>query len=108
MVEPAITAAEALDATVVNMRFVKPLDTKVIAELAHSHDLIVTIEENSLLGGAGSAVAEFLLSHGNSTSIEIMGLPDKFLEHGDRKQMLADCGLDAKGIITTVQKYFPA
>ncbi|NQZ53025.1 MAG: 1-deoxy-D-xylulose-5-phosphate synthase [Piscirickettsiaceae bacterium] len=108
MVEPAITAAEALDATVVNMRFVKPLDTKVIAEIANSHDLIVTIEENSLLGGAGSAVAEFLLSLDNSTSIEIMGLPDKFLDHGDHKQMLADCGLDAKGIITAVQKYFPA
>ena len=108
MVQPALEAAEILNATVVNMRFVKPLDTKTIVEMAKSHDLIITIEENAHLGGAGSGVAEFLLSIGNNIPIEIMGLPDKFLDHGDHKQMLADCNLDAQGIINNVNQHFPA
>lgn len=108
MVQPAIEAAETLDATVINMRFVKPLDQTIIKQIAENHDLIVTIEENAQLGGAGSGVAEFLLSIGNSTALEIMGLPDKFLSHGDHKSMLAECGLNSAGIIATVQKHFPA
>jgi len=107
MVQPALEAAENLNATVVNMRFVKPLDHKVIEEMANSHELIITIEENTCIGGAGSGVAEFLISIGSNVAIKILGLPDKFLDHGVHKQMLADCGLDAKGIIDTVKKYFP-
>jgi 1-deoxy-D-xylulose-5-phosphate synthase len=108
MVQPALEAAQKLHATVVNMRFVKPLDTTMIEEMAKNHDLIITIEENARLGGAGSGVAECLLTIGNNTPIEIMGLPDKFLDHGDHKQMLADCNLDAQGIINTAKQYFPA
>ncbi|MFW5451590.1 MAG: 1-deoxy-D-xylulose-5-phosphate synthase [Methylophagaceae bacterium] len=108
MVQAALDAAETLDATVVNMRFVKPLDSKMIEQVANNHDLLITIEENASLGGAGSAVAELLLSINNNAPVEIMGLPDKFLDHGDHKQMLANCGLDAAGIIASAQKYFPA
>ncbi len=107
MVPAAMEAAENLGATVINMRFIKPLDSQLINEIADSHDLIITIEENAHLGGAGSGVAEWLLSIGNTTAVEIMGLPDKFLCHGDHKQMLSTCGLDAKGIIATVKKHFP-
>ncbi len=108
MVQPAIDAAEQIDATVVNMRFVKPLDQNVIKTIADTHDLIITIEENAALGGAGSAIAEYLLSIGSHTAISIMGLPDKFIDHGEHKQQLADCGLDANGIIDTVRQHFPA
>ncbi|MBL1321098.1 MAG: 1-deoxy-D-xylulose-5-phosphate synthase [Methylophaga sp.] len=108
MVAPAVEAAETLDATAINMRFIKPLDTQLISDIAANHDLIITIEENTHIGGAGSGIAEFLLSVGNSIPIEIMGLPDKFLNHGDHKTMLSECGLDAAGIIATVKKHFPA
>tara|TARA_R110002050_G_scaffold57423_3_gene129071 strand:- start:209411 stop:211246 length:1836 start_codon:yes stop_codon:yes gene_type:complete len=108
MVQAALDAAEQLNATVINMRFVKPLDTALIEKMAHTHELIITIEENTHLGGAGSAVAEYLLAIGNSTPIKIIGLPDKFIDHGEHKQMLSDCGLDAKGIIDTVNNHFPA
>lgn len=108
MVQPALDAAKELNATVVNMRFVKPLDHRLIEDMANSHDLIVTIEENTYLGGAGSGVAEYLLAIGNTTPIKIMGLPDKFIDHGEHKQMLSNCGLDAKGIIDTVNNHFAA
>ncbi|HEC58497.1 MAG TPA: 1-deoxy-D-xylulose-5-phosphate synthase [Methylophaga sp.] len=108
MVQPAMDAAEQLNATVVNMRFVKPLDNAMIEQMANTHDLIITIEENTSLGGAGSAVAEHLIAIANSTPIKIMGLPDKFIDHGEHKQMLSQCGLDAKGIIDTVKNHFPA
>lgn len=108
MVQPAFDAAEQLNATVVNMRFVKPLDTALIEKMAKTHALIITIEENASLGGAGSAVAEFLISIGNTTPIKIMGLPDKFIDHGEHKQMLSDCGLDKQGIIDTVNNHFLA
>ena len=108
MVQPALDAAEVIDATVVNMRFVKPLDQSIIKEIADNHDLIITIEENAVLGGAGSGVAEYLLSLGDKTSICIMGLPDKFIDHAEQKQQLASCGLDAKGIIDTVKTHFAA
>ena len=108
MVQPALDAAAIVDATVVNMRFVKPLDTSLIDQIAVSHELIITIEENAMLGGAGSAIAEYLISQANSTLISIMGLPDKFIDHGEHKQQLADCGLDSDGIIDTVNKHFTA
>ena len=108
MVQPALEAAETLNATVVNMRFVKPLDQTTIEDMANSHDLIVTIEESAVLGGAGSGVNEYLHSIRNNTAVINLGLPDKFLDHGEHKQMLANCGLDAKGIIDTVNHYFAA
>lgn len=108
MVQPALDAAKVINASVVNMRFVKPLDHNLIEKMANTHDLIVTIEENTCLGGAGSGVAEYLLAIGNTTAIKIMGLPDKFIDHGEHKQMLSHCGLDAKGIIDTVENHFAA
>lgn len=99
----ALTAAETLDATVADMRFVKPLDAALIAELANSHDLLVTIEENAIMGGAGSAVSEHLAAKNCKTSILNLGLSDTFIEHGKVPQMLADEGLDADGIIGAVR-----
>jgi 1-deoxy-D-xylulose-5-phosphate synthase len=108
MVQAAQEAGEILNATVVNMRFIKPLDNDLIARLAASHELIITIEENTKLGGAGSGVAEYLLAKGSTTPIKILGLPDNFLDHGQHQQMLADCGLSSEGIINTVKQHFPA
>jgi len=99
----ALTAAETLDATVADMRFVKPLDAALVAELANSHDLLVTIEENAIMGGAGSAVGEHLAATNCKTSILNLGLSDTFIEHGKVPQMLADEGLDADGIIGAVR-----
>ncbi len=99
----ALTAAQTLDATVADMRFVKPLDTALIAELATSHDLLVTIEENAIMGGAGSAVGEHLAAKNCRTPILNLGLSDTFIEHGKVPQMLADEGLDADGIIRAVR-----
>lgn len=99
----ALTAAQTLDATVADMRFVKPLDTALIAELAASHDLLVTIEENAIMGGAGSAVGEHLAATNCRTPILNLGLSDTFIEHGKVPQMLADEGLDADGIIRAVR-----
>ncbi len=95
MVKPALEAGEALDATVVNMRFVKPLDTAVIQELARTHELLVTVEEHQVLGGAGSAVCEVLKG---KTKVLLLGLPDRFIDHGDPGRLLASVGLDAEGI----------
>ena len=99
----ALTAAQTLDATVADMRFVKPLDTALIAELATSHDLLVTVEENAIMGGAGSAVGEHLAATNCRTPILNLGLSDTFIEHGKVPQMLADEGLDADGIIRAVR-----
>jgi 1-deoxy-D-xylulose-5-phosphate synthase len=96
MVKPALEAGEALDATVVNMRFVKPLDTAVIAELARTHELLVTVEEHQVMGGAGSAVCEVLAD--TKTRVLLLGLPDRFIDHGDPGRLLASVGLDAEGI----------
>ena len=95
MVKPALEAGEALGATVVNMRFVKPLDTAVIEELARTHELLVTVEEHQVLGGAGSAVCEVLKGR---TKVLLLGLPDRFIDHGDPGRLLASVGLDAEGI----------
>ncbi|MCC5857286.1 MAG: 1-deoxy-D-xylulose-5-phosphate synthase [Ectothiorhodospiraceae bacterium] len=102
MVTPAETAAETLDATVVNMRFVKPLDTDLLAQVARDHRLLVTVEENVVAGGAGSGVAEWLAETGHGVTIRHIGLPDRFLSHGSREALLHQAGLDAEGIRSTV------
>jgi 1-deoxy-D-xylulose-5-phosphate synthase len=108
MLHPALQAAERLDATVANMRFVKPLDVALVTELARSHDAIVTVEEGCTMGGAGSAVMEALQAAGLSTPVLALGLPDEFVEHGDPAKLLAHCGLDATGIEQSVLKRFGA
>jgi len=103
MLKPSLEAAEELNATVANMRFVKPLDDDLILSLAENHDLLVTIEENTIMGGAGSAVLESLESKGISTSVLQLGLPDTFIDQGDPVQMLVDCGRDKIGIIKAIR-----
>lgn len=98
MLSPSLAAAEKLDATVANMRFIKPLDTTLILQLASTHDLIVTVEENTLMGGAGSAVLEAMQQMHLNNAVLCLGLPDTFIEHGVHESMLAECGLDANGI----------
>jgi 1-deoxy-D-xylulose-5-phosphate synthase len=103
MLKPALDAAEDLGATVANMRFVKPLDEELVAQLAGSHRLLVTVEENVVMGGAGSAVAESLQRQGLDVPLLQLGLPDRFVEHGDTATLLARCGLDRDGIIQAVR-----
>jgi 1-deoxy-D-xylulose-5-phosphate synthase len=102
MLAPALAAAEALDATVANMRFVKPLDRALIEQLALGHDLVVTVEENVVAGGAGSGCAEALNAAGIATPVLHLGLPDKFIDHGDPAKLLALQGLDAAGIQASI------
>jgi 1-deoxy-D-xylulose-5-phosphate synthase len=106
MLAPSLTAAEEVNATVANMRFIKPLDVELVTKLAQTHDAIVTVEEGTLMGGAGSAVAEALAAAGIVKPILHLGLPDKFIDHGDVAQLLAMCGLDAKGIAAAIKKRF--
>ncbi len=108
MLAPALEAGAAFNATVVNMRFVKPLDEELVRELARTHDLLVTVEENVVAGGAGSAVNECLMAAGLPTRVVNLGLPDRFIEHGDHREQLAQCGLDAAGIRRTILRYAPA
>ncbi|SFK52186.1 1-deoxy-D-xylulose-5-phosphate synthase [Nitrosomonas aestuarii] len=105
MLTPCLAAAEELNATVADMRFIKPLDDALIAALAKRHDLLVTVEENTIMGGAGSAVMESLSRQKICVKTMQLGLPDAYVEHGDHAQMLADCGLDKTGIIESVQAY---
>ncbi len=105
MLTPALQAAEELDATVANMRFVKPMDRELIAELAREHSLLISIEENMLIGGAGSEVARVLDEIGQPVRFARMGLPDHFIDHGDQTRLLAEVGLDKAGIIRTAQTY---
>ena len=100
----ALEAAEQLNATVVDMRFVKPLDEALIKRLAKEHSLFVTIEENAVMGGAGSAVGEFLAAEQIHIPLLQLGLPDRYVEHAQPAQMLAECGLDAAGIVQAVQQ----
>ncbi len=104
MVTPALEVAEDLDSTLIDMRFVKPLDEEIIGDMAAKHQLIVTIEENTVMGGAGSAVNEFLLASNYQIPVLNLGLPDTFLEHGKVPKMLADVGLDATSIATAIKK----
>ena len=100
----AMLVAEKLDATVVDMRFVKPLDEALVIEMASSHDLLVTVEENAIMGGAGAAVSEFLARENILKSVLHLGLPDAYVEHAKPAQMLAECGLDAAGIEASINK----
>ena len=108
VVHPALAAAEELDATVVDMRFVKPLDVELVVRLARDHDAIVTIEEGVVAGGAGSGVAEALAAHDVTVPILHLGLPDAFIDHGDPAFLLSHVGLDAKGIAASVHARFDA
>ncbi len=103
----AAQVANELGATVVNMRFVKPLDEKLILELAQSHHWLVTVEDNAIAGGAGSAVAELLAHHGVETPLMQLGLPDAFLEHASREQLLNEAGIDADGIRASILHRWP-
>ncbi|MEE8343436.1 MAG: 1-deoxy-D-xylulose-5-phosphate synthase [Gammaproteobacteria bacterium] len=98
MVGPAWEAGEPFGATVVNMRFIKPLDAERVLELAQSHSVLVTVEENAIAGGAGSAVSECLSAHGIAIPVIQLGIPDRFISHASREEMLAECGLDSDGI----------
>jgi 1-deoxy-D-xylulose-5-phosphate synthase len=104
MLKPALEAGQALDATVVNMRFVKPLDVELVKQLASQHPLIVTVEEHQVMGGAGSAVCETLAGIGAANRILVLGLPDRFIDHGDPARLLSSVGLDADGIRNSVEK----
>ncbi|MCF8203891.1 MAG: 1-deoxy-D-xylulose-5-phosphate synthase [Methylotenera sp.] len=105
---PALEAAERLNATVANMRFVKPLDAELVAELARTHDALVTVEDGCIMGGAGSAVTEALNAAGLSIPVLQLGLPDEFIEHGDPAKLMSLCGLDAAGIEASIVKRFGA
>jgi len=106
MVTPAVAAGSELGATVANMRFVKPLDVELLRQLAHEHEYLVTVEEGSVMGGAGAAVAEALAAEGIVKPLLMLGLPDKFIDHGDPQALLASVGLDAKGIAASIRQRF--
>jgi 1-deoxy-D-xylulose-5-phosphate synthase len=108
MLTPALAAAEQLDATVANMRFVKPLDTALVLQLARTHDAFVTLEENAVMGGAGSAVIEALAEAQLTLPVLQIGLPDRFVDHGDPALLLKECGLDAAGVEATIRRRFAA
>jgi len=103
LLKAALEAAAELDATVADMRFVKPLDADLAAELAGTHELVVTIEENTVMGGAGSAVAEALAARSLATPLLQLGLPDRYVDHGDQAQLLASIGLDKAGIVASIR-----
>jgi len=106
MVAPSLAAGEELNATVANMRFIKPLDTELLKRLAQTHDALVTVEEGAVMGGAGAAVAEALAAAGIVKPLLILGLPDRFIDHGDAAHLLAMCGLDAAGIAASIKQRF--
>jgi len=107
LLAPALQAAEKLNATVVNMRWVKPLDVDLLAQIAQSHDRLVTVEEGCIMGGAGSAVAEALQTLQITLPVLQLGLPDEFIEHGEPAKLLALQGLDAAGIERSVRLRWP-
>jgi 1-deoxy-D-xylulose-5-phosphate synthase len=106
MVAPALTAAETLDAMVVDMRFVKPLDVELLLRIAGEHAALVTVEENVVAGGAGSAVAEALAAAGRTVPLLQLGLPDRFPDHGEPAAILRECGLDGPGIAQSIARRF--
>ena len=108
LLHPALAAAQRLDATVADMKFIKPLDAELVLELARTHEALVTLEEGCVMGGAGSAVAEALAAAGVSIPLLHLGLPDEFVEHGDPAKLLSLCGLDAEGIERSIRERFPA
>jgi 1-deoxy-D-xylulose-5-phosphate synthase len=105
MLTPALAAGEALGATVANMRFVKPIDRDLIIELAREHSVLVSVEENAVIGGAGSEVARVLEEIGSTVPFLRLGLPDKFIDHGDQALLVAEIGLDCDGIIRSVRAF---
>ena len=107
MLQVALEAGEELDATVANMRFVKPLDGELISRLAEEHDLLVTVEENVVQGGAGSAVNEYLASRGKPQAIRNYGLPDRLIQHGSQQDMLNDAKLTKEGLLEFINKESP-
>jgi 1-deoxy-D-xylulose-5-phosphate synthase len=108
LLHPALAVADKLDATVVNMRWVKPLDVELLLEVAADHEALVTLEDGALMGGAGSAVLEALQAAGVNKPVLQLGLPDRFIEHGDPVKLMALQGLDAAGIEKSIQARFPA
>ncbi|WP_211460786.1 1-deoxy-D-xylulose-5-phosphate synthase [Collimonas silvisoli] len=106
MLAPSLAAGELLDASVANMRFIKPLDIDLVLELAKTHDALVTVEEGCIMGGAGAAVAEALAAAGCVKPLLHLGLPDRFIDHGDVSQLLAQCGLNAEGIAASIRQRF--
>lgn len=104
LLSAAISAADTIGATVADMRFVKPLDTELIDALADDHTLLVTLEENVIAGGAGSAVCEYLNKQGRWLPVLQLGLPDQFIDHGKHQQLLRDIGLDSEGIIASIRR----
>jgi 1-deoxy-D-xylulose-5-phosphate synthase len=103
LVQPALEAAAELNATLVDMRFVKPLDEELLKDLAQTHDAFVTLEEAAIMGGAGSAVLEFFSHEGIIKPVLQLGLPDRFIDHGEQSAILAGLGLDAKGIAASIR-----
>ena len=103
---PALEAGEALNATVVNMRWAKPLDTELLAQIAATHDALVTVEDGAIMGGAGSAVLEALQSLQLPKPVLVLGVPDVFTEHGDPVKLMAELGLDAVGIQASISQRF--
>lgn len=106
MLAPSLQAGEELNATVANMRFIKPLDTALLRQIALTHDVLVTVEEGCIMGGTGAAVAESLAAAGIVKPLMMLGLPDKFIDHGDKTQLLAMLGLDGAGIAASIKQRF--
>jgi 1-deoxy-D-xylulose-5-phosphate synthase len=106
MVAAAQNVADRLDATLVNMRFVKPLDDDLVLSLVNRHRALVTVEENAVAGGAGSAVAELLASEGLQLPLLQLGIPDRFIEHGSRESGLAAAGIDAAGLTSSIERWW--
>ena len=106
VLDAAMAAGETLDATVVNMRFVKPIDTELLAELAGVHEAFVTVEEHVVMGGAGSAVAESLAAQAIVRQLLQLGLPDRNIDHGEQNALRAEIGLDAAGIERAIRERF--
>jgi 1-deoxy-D-xylulose-5-phosphate synthase len=106
LVESARKIAERLDATLVNMRFIKPLDEKLVTALAARHRAIVTIEENAIIGGAGSGIGELLAANGLQLPLLHIGIPDRFIEHGSRDTCLKAAGLDLEGLSASVETWW--
>jgi 1-deoxy-D-xylulose-5-phosphate synthase len=102
MLHPALAAANEIDATVCDMRFVKPLDSELLQKMAQTHDYLLTIEENVIMGGAGSACMEELQRLQLNNPVLQLGIPDEFIEHGDPKSLLAAIGLDKAGILAAI------
>ena len=107
MVQPSLQVAERIGATLVDMRFVKPLDRDAVLEAATRHELLVTVEENAVAGGAGSGVNELLAAEGSSARVLNIGLQDRYIQHGTRAECLHLAGLDAEGILAQISRALP-